>query len=303
MKNILVAFDDNYIEQAIVMLRSVFFNNKGKFKIYLLYSNLSSQNLKKISDFIKKSQHKFCPISVDQSIFEKAPKRNHTSIETYFRILAFEILDKDVDRIVYLDPDMIITDSLDYLYKIDMENYSIAGVPDYGINNIYIGDKICLGLSKKDKYINAGLLVMNIKRIRENCSTNEIFKYFDKNNERFHLQDQDFINAYFKDEILYLPEKFNYDVWYKTFWELLFEPIKRKIGILQKPAVIHYMGGEYKPWSNEGYGGKWLNEYIKYCKGDDTTNLYNKVKNNYYKWYKNYGKIFMKYISGKELCK
>ena len=69
----------------------------------------------------------------------------------------------NLDKIIYLDCDSIIADSLEDLDNIDISDYYIAGVQDT-VTNFF---KTSIGLNKDDRYINAGMLVINLKKWRE----------------------------------------------------------------------------------------------------------------------------------------
>lgn len=302
--NILISLDDNYVEQAITMLRSLFINNPNEhFCVYLLYNKLSDDGVKKLRAFIEKENHEFVNIKIHEDVFLSAPKREHTSIETYFRILAFKFLDNSVKRILYLDLDMIITGSLHNVYSIDMCNKCIAGVPDYGTNHIYYRRKRTLGIPNEYQYINAGMLLMNLDRIREITTSEQVISFFLQNMKYYRLQDQDFINAFFYKEIIYLPDSYNKDVWYHSYWDIIRESLNHYFNFSKLPIVIHYMGAEYKPWRRNGYGGKWVREYLKYSYCRECAELHNQVVKNNKKWFKNYILVLKRFVMGEDLCK
>lgn len=301
--NILVSLDDNYLEQLLVMLNSLFKNNpKEKFTIFLLYGSLSNNSICIIRRFVEKRHHCLIDTKVNGSLFSNALKRAHTSIETYYRLLASYILDSKVKKILYLDPDMIVMGSLKSMYDIDLCDKCFAAVPDYGINELYKEHKRHIGMPSKCKYVNAGMLLMNLERIREKMTMDQLGDFLNKNIVRFKLQDQDVINSYFYNEIKYLPKWYNEDVWYHGNCDVLTYPIRKFIPI-KKTMIIHYMGSEYKPWRKEGYGGKGIRDYLRYCNICEALSIKRMVLHNYKHWNKSYLRILVRQLNGEELCK
>ena len=298
--NILISIDDNYLEQAITMLNSLFMNNKNsKFSIYMLYNKCSDKNIIKLKKFIESKNNMFIPQSVDDKIFEFAPKRSHTTIETYFRILAYGIFTQ-VNKILYLDPDIIITGDIRELYNTEMSKHAIAGVPDFGINNLYSAHKRMFGIY--GNYINGGVLLMNFEMMRKLSTLEEVIKSFAKNVHRLPLQDQDFLNFYYKEYILCVEAKYNTDVWYRNCFDIMIEATKHLFR-RNVPIVIHFMGAEYKPWRENGYGGKYIREYMKYSYIKECKSLHHAVYINYTQWWYTYFRLIIRYLKGEELSK
>lgn len=255
-----MAINDDYLEQTEVLLKSLFDNNDENIEIIILDSDLSKHSKMIIKRILERYGYGLRFVSVDKNMFRNAPKRQNISIETYFRLLAFDLL-YDIKKILYLDADMIIDGSLKELWETNIDDHCIAGVADQGTvqNDLY--HRAGLGLKKDSVYINGGVLLMNLENMRKRLSVDKIFSFIDIMGDRLKYQDQDVINVLFEDDILPLPIKFNCAPIYKNgqdFIEHYFHPRKRI-----KPIIIHYMG-EMKPWK-DFYGYKYFWEYSKYC--------------------------------------
>lgn len=267
-----MAINDNYLDQIKVLLKSLFDNNDTNIEIIIFDANLSGHSKAHIKRDINRYGYKLRFVSVDKKLFQNAPKRQNISIETYFRLLAFELL-HDIKKVLYLDADIVVDGSLNELWGIDMKDYCIAGVADQGTvkNDLY--HRASLGLKKDSIYINGGVLLMNLENIRKKISINKIFTFIDIMGDRLKYQDQDMINVLFEDDILYLPTKFNCAPIYKDdkeFIDYYCHPEKRK-----KPVIIHYIG-ETKPWK-AFCGYKYFWEYRKYCKKTECRTLKKKI--------------------------
>ncbi len=273
--NLLLAINDDYIEQTIVLLFSIFKNNKNeKLFFYFLDGRLSKKNKRRIVGFVRKNGGCVRFVPVNNVAFKNAPQRKNISVETYYRLLAFELLPQ-VDKILYLDADILVTGSLKNLYQTDIEEKCIAGVQDQGDVQRDKLHKQRLGLSASAPYINGGVLLMNLKRLRSVASTEKILEYIESMKDVLKYQDQDVVNGMFADEIKIVPKKYNMSPLYsdkKDFQDYFLK--KRKY-----PTVIHYMGEKTKPWKESFYGYKYLRIYYGYCKMAGNDYLVSKLRN------------------------
>ena len=108
--NILIAANTKFIGPTSVMVYSLCRSHKSaEVDIYLAYHDLEEQDIERlqniISYFEKKRLH---PIDVGNEFASKITVKRHFSYETYYRILVVDLLPKDMERILYLDADMLI---------------------------------------------------------------------------------------------------------------------------------------------------------------------------------------------------
>lgn len=178
--NICFSSDDNYVEQVGVAIASIL-KNSGKeenFKFYILdggISELSKDNLKKlkqIKDFeisylsVNLKDFKNCPLLKD---FSDEHKNYHVTLPTYFRFKLPSLL-PDVDKILYLDGDLVVIGSLGELYNTELSDAYVAMALDSGNEN----EAERLGLTT---YCNAGVMLINLKSWRDNQVEAKLFDY------------------------------------------------------------------------------------------------------------------------------
>ena len=84
-----MAINDNYVEQAMVLFRSLYDHYIDKVNVFIMDSELSFQNKKKIKVSLGRYGYVTKFVFVDKKIFMNAPKRENISIETYFRIVEY----------------------------------------------------------------------------------------------------------------------------------------------------------------------------------------------------------------------
>lgn len=182
---------------------------------------------------------------------------SHITFPTYYRLLIGDLLAKEFDKVIYLDVDLCVCKDLSELFNIDIEGYYIAGVisPSYYFSEV----KQCKRLNLPDmkQYVNAGMLLMNLKKIREDNMTKIFMELTERN---YKSQDQDILNVACYGKILTLPPKYNAQVIkLQEDNPKLREIYEEKdiIEAIKNPFIIHY-SNKNKPWN---YLGIYLEKY------------------------------------------
>lgn len=245
--NILVTIDANYADKLITMLNSLTASNPEHFDVYIAHSSLSLQDLAYISRETNKQQIKLHPVKIPADLFVNAHFTKRITKETYYRLLLFEYLPLEVDRILYLDPDIAVLNSVKLLYNIDFGDNVVAGAGHTrGIIKAF--NRLRLNLHRDSDYINAGVLMINVDNMRKYIDTEQIFSYISKKGKMLFQADQDVINALFKDRILSLnPCFYNLDEHTYRINSLTLEWVERNC------VFVHY-NGKNKPWKNNYRG-------------------------------------------------
>ena len=122
--NILCATDDNYVPYCGIMLTSLFENNKElKLYIYILAEHLSDRSRNEFATLARNYNQKIEIITVNNDTLKDCPIRigDYVSIATYYRLLAPILLPSEIDKVLYLDCDIIINDNISELYNEDTE--------------------------------------------------------------------------------------------------------------------------------------------------------------------------------------
>lgn len=255
MMNILVTLDSGYIYPLCTMLRSLVDNNKGEaINLYVAHSSLTEQDFAQIKFALGTSDTEVYPIKLDDTLFENAPTKSRITKETYYRIFAPLYLPKSVDRILYIDPDTIILNALYFFYNTDFGSNFIIGAKHFdGVVDVW--NKFRLTMTKSDHYINAGVMLMNIEKMRSEVTAKKIFDCVKKNYLRLFLADQDVINILFDGKIATFSEYIiNLDE--RCFKRLLSHmPLKEALAYTEKNTMIVHFNGKEKPW-NVMYSGK-----------------------------------------------
>lgn len=229
MRNaVVLACDNSYMDKLETTIKSICAHNKN-IKFYILNEDLPIEWFRLMIKRLSYFNSEILNIKVSGDSFKKFNcPYEHIKYQTYFRYLIPEYVEED--RVLYLDCDMIVTDSLDELFNMDLNGCPVGAVAD---------------LPRTDMEFNAGLLLINNLCWKEN----NVFEKLMNLTNQYHLEvlgDQGILNILFKDQWQRLPILYNLQVgsdslaWIenKTEWYSLFNGV---------PKVIHYTY-THKPW-------------------------------------------------------
>lgn len=254
MMNIFFCVNNAYADKLLVTIISILENNlEQKIAFYILSSDFSDKNKILIQDTLKKYRNfKIKYLNVDKKIFDNSNLKNnieYISLETYYRYIIADIV-PDINKALYLDADLIVNGRLNEFYDIDIENNYCAGVKDKFIEEIDY--KNTLGMSSDEIYINAGVMLLNLGKLRKDHMSTKLLNNTIKLAEQIEYQDQDIINITFRGGIKEVDSKYNF-----TSSNVIRE--KQKI----KEAIIIHYTGPIKPW-NDSCKHKVRNLWRKY---------------------------------------
>lgn len=250
--HIFFASDNKFVLPLINALSSILrYSNKDDFyHFYILDKNISSKNKSRINKLKKIKDFDIEYIKVDDSLFLDCPltkECKHISLQTYYRYIIPK-LKPELKKVLYLDCDILVVGSLRELWEQDLEDFYCAAVEEMYYGTLHDATRLNL-----KAYFNAGvLLINNSKWVKENVSeklfnsTRELYI-----NNNLIWQDQDVLNYVFKDNIKWLPPKFNYQQnCHKkyTYTQYSEDDI---INAETNTIIIHYNTGT-KPWT-KGY--------------------------------------------------
>ena len=246
--NLLVTLDENYLDQLRVLITSIYISNPGEiFNIYLIHSGIDPHKLEILESRLEKFSYTLLPIKASDDLFSSARVTDRYPKEMYYRLLAGELLPKELKKILYIDPDILVINSLKKLREMDISAYLFAAASHTGktdmANNV---NKIRLGTDTD--YYNSGLLLINLDRARKEIVPEEIFAYADRNYKNLLLPDQDILNAMYGDKVLPLKDSiYNYDA--RNYSTYLFKSKGEEdlAWVMENTVVLHFCGRD-KPW-------------------------------------------------------
>lgn len=250
--------DDRYIMPAGVCITSIFESNKKfQIRIHLLTDGLSVENIQRLKKLEKDYGQTIEIHVIDSTLFDCFPTIGQYNKSIYYRYLLPMVLDSSINKVLYLDSDIIVVNEISVLWNIDLKDYFCGVIIDANNNDITIRNRLNIRkthLSTEDEYFNSGVLLMNIDLWRANGLFNELVTFVSENKDicRFY-PDQDALNCVFVKKILFLPIQYNLQEKFlyikehiyidKVYWESIDYAI-------ENPVIIHYSSVE-KPWHKE----------------------------------------------------
>lgn len=223
--------------------------------VHIVYRELSEANLKRIrllSEVLPQICLRFYQVT-DTALLGISVENYNLPIESYFRFALPELL-KDVDRVLYLDTDMLVCGNLASLWELDMEGHCLAVVNEEEVKIFFRHILQNLNFSDQDLYFNSGFLLMDLQKMREQQHGPALVKLALEKSQEFELGDQDVLNVYFKNKLTELDRVYNY-TWF---------PMVQYNQPLDQVKVLHF-NGPYKPWKPIiGYGDIYVSYAMVY---------------------------------------
>lgn len=252
--NILVSLDKNYTMPLRVMLKSLFLNNPAtSFTIYLLHSDIPAGEIKSIETFCHIHKSALQEVPIPEAFFAEAPVNRYYSKAMYYRLLAHLLLPGEIDRALYLDPDILILNPVENLYNSPVDDWLYAACIHSGFSGIsdYV-NKIRLSNYEAEGYFNSGVLLMNLQRLRNEVSKEDIYQFVANHKGELILPDQDVLNGLYGSRILSLDDSlYNLDARRLDVHWLLGD--KNLDWIMANTVVLHFCG-KSKPWEKNKIG-------------------------------------------------
>lgn len=246
--HIALAHNDNYTEYSVVAVTSVCETTRDVNLVFHILdgglSENSKRSLSQIAQSYKNAKIEFDKI--DDTILRKYKISNYPEY-TFWSVLVPQVASiKNLDRIIYLEADIVAKESLKPLWNIDFkDNYVLA------VEDAYTKKLSKKYLDKKSKFFNTGLMVINCKKWNEeNISERAVYMAL-KNSRKHKRYDKIALNKLFVQKVKFLDLKWNLQYCPINIWAEYedFEEYKKAI---KNPAIIHYTGA-YKPWK-KGFG-------------------------------------------------
>lgn len=270
--NILYTCDNNYVWIMGISMISLFENNKTieDLNVYLLGDRISEENKEILQDIALRYSRKCFIIDTPKLNIPEVLCSKRWPISAFTRLFAGELLPKDLDKILYLDCDTIVNDNISEIWDVNVNKNVFFGVKDC-ISKTY---KKNIGLEDDSIYVNAGVLLMNLKELRKIDVAKAIEDYLSKYTNYINYADQDILNGIFSETMGVLDPEYNVmtllaEYEYKHILDLRFPTnyySKEEIYLaVKEPKIIHYTTCmlSIRPWfSNSKH--PYINEFNKY---------------------------------------
>lgn len=241
MYNIVFAFDEGYVQHFCVAYCSLLTHNSLlKFKTYILYSELTNETKKILNIFAESFEQEIEFKYIDDTVFSELSTGYHFKKSNYYRLLIPEVI--HVDKILYLDSDIIINSSIQELLEIEISDHYLAAVGEGRFDRHEE-----LKMANDAKYFNSGVMLINLQKWVDSKLHKKAIRFAKENPQAVKFVDQCALNSIVNGAWLPLKPIWNQQAAF--FEDINFAYFtKEEIGnALNNPAIIHYTGSS-KPW-------------------------------------------------------
>lgn len=255
MIEICICADDRYMMPAGVCITSIFENNKDeKVRVHLITEGISRKNKEKLEKTEEKYQQQIEIHKINADIFKDFPTPSIFSKAIYLRYLIPQIVDPSIEKILYMDCDIICVDNLHALWDIDLSDSYCGVVIDAHGDHIVIRNRL-----NEDKerfpwdsiYFNSGVLLFNNHLWRKFDLANKLIEFISTHKELCSVYpDQDALNVVFRDKVKFLPLRYNVQeacFLKKELIHLRTSLMKQIDDAVNSPCLIHFSCPQ-KPW-------------------------------------------------------
>lgn len=247
--HIMMAFNHKYVIFAAVMLQSLYENNPlCTVCVHIAHKELDEHDRKKLEEQAHAFGNKVFFYEFQKEWLPEGLKiTSEWSIEAYFRLYMLEMLPEYVDRVLYLDVDIIINKSIYDFYFMDMQDSDIVACRDFSrvLHEEFTDERKELFSHIKDEeefvYFNSGVMLVNISKLRGSVCGMDYVKMAEQFQGRLFAPDQDILNlVHWKNTGLV--DEFRYDFFNGCLKGLKAEEVNQLV------SIIHYAGP--KPWAS-----------------------------------------------------
>lgn len=244
--NIVFSVDNNYIEHFVVSLISLLENNLENTKLNIIVIDGGIE--KKTQGFLSELADKYNAIlsfeKINNDMLNGVNLEGHISEATYYRIMIPELFPENIKKVIYLDSDVLVRKDIMELWDTEIGD-SVIGAIKLNEYNGY--DKI--DIPKDAPYFNAGVLVINLDKWREEQITRKAFEYIKRHPEKLIAHDQSILNYLLYGKWHQVDYKWNVrtQIFSLDYLNAGFDNFESFEEVKEDPSIVHFTTAS-KPW-------------------------------------------------------
>ena len=271
---ILCASDDNYAKPLAVTLHSAASNLRAgsHLNVILMDGGISESSWQGLRETLIDLPITLHILRPDPQEIRDLGTSHHITHTAYFRLLAARLLPDSIDKVIYLDSDVLVKGDLNDLWDLPLnDHYCLAAVdiacPFVNAYEALAKDKSIkssiphyaaispipnwrqLSLDGSENYFNSGVMVINLARWREEAIDQKLLACLRNNQSYVWCWDQYALNVVFAKQWGKLPAKWNQGYHVFEYPDESFSPIDEQefVSMRDEPELIHFTT-EFKPW-------------------------------------------------------
>jgi Lipopolysaccharide biosynthesis proteins, LPS:glycosyltransferases len=246
--HIAFGIDKNFARGMGILMGAIQKHNKDEKIVFHVFTDgLEAADLDKLKEVAKSPNLIIKIYYIDIHAFKFLPTTMAWSYATYYRFIMGKVLYGSVDKVLYIDADILCVGSLKALKEIDLGENIVLAISEAGLFNVNR-----LGL-KQGHYFNAGVLYIDINKWNDAKIAESAVEMLQKNPEKYTYLDQDVLNILLDEKTKFIDSKWNY----------LYDMRKMNNTIPEGLALIHFIGD--KPWQEWSQHHFMVKLYRKYA--------------------------------------
>jgi lipopolysaccharide biosynthesis glycosyltransferase len=261
--------DDRYCQHLSVAIASLVANNRAHdFQAHIIHHGISEENLEKLTAYIEGIEN-FSAVfhEFDAEPYKHFRLDGHISLASYFRLFLTEMLPRDVNKVLYLDADIVVLGDVSPIWNGDLGASLIGATMDPYLNSrsATMESNLRINLPLDHVYFNAGILVINLEGWRNEDVISKFVTFIEKNHQNLLFHDQDALNSVLSGRVNYFDYEWNFQAITKISDApslSLSEEDLRKVA--KSPKIVHFTTVR-KPWFYK-YEISFEREYFKYLR-------------------------------------
>ena len=245
---VLFCIDGNFWQHLGVSIASLLRSNPDtEFRIFVASaSEMNSAEVAKLSQLIKsRSSSLETFVYSEAAAYEHLPTHSHLSSAMYLRLFMTEYLDPNLDKVLYLDSDIVVCSEITELWNMELGECHLGAAPEPYDER----QRQPLGFSATDLYVNSGVMLVNLKKWRSDNILPRLLSFAQNNQQALVFSpDQDLLNTVLRGSIM--------NIGYQWNWQALFPRFSASelnmdaetfTSLKRSPRLVHF-SSRYKPW-------------------------------------------------------
>ncbi|WP_158827761.1 glycosyltransferase family 8 protein [Mucilaginibacter lacusdianchii] len=238
-----ISFDQNYLTPFYALITSIFLNNPdSEFHIHTIVTGVSESDKKDMKDYVEQHNSTIFFYEISPESIARLSKTSHAylTVAAYYRMFFPALVPSTVQKILYLDTDIIVIGNLAELYNTNLNGYPAAAVAEVNATP----SRPDLGIHEIGSYFNSGVMLMNVPEWKAQNVTERAIQFVQDFPEKIVWMDQDALNVVLMNNYVKLHPKYNvipFDI-------PLYLPKIKYREFLSSKVIIHYTLKEHKPW-------------------------------------------------------
>lgn len=200
-----IAFDEKYVTPFYALLTSVFYHNKeNRINIHAIATGISDQEKTAIANYVQQHKGEINYYTIDQNFVSRFVLTSNWTSAVYYRLFFPFLVPDTINRLLYIDTDTLVINSLRAFEKIDLQGFPVAAAYDN-----WVKVQPLIGIEEEGKYFNSGVLLINVPEWKKQKISEKAFNYLTEYPEKIKFVDQDALNAVLIDNWLKIDNRFN----------------------------------------------------------------------------------------------